>query len=647
MAEADNTAAPQTSTALTVVEEMQNQVGKSIVNIGDSVATLGNDLNDAIKTHSGVDILEQLRSLAIKSQQGITRVADTLNEMLMLDKNAERRDRERLAEQNKETTAVVPNIKEVDADMPNEVEKQMSGFLAGLGTGMLTRLKGLFAPLLKFFGKTGPLMRFAAPLLMFAKKFGKFGPLGLVILGITALIRYGDELAEALSPAIDSIKRMLVTLQPVFDAIMEVVDVVVKSGLAVIGTGIKLAFGLLESTLNTFLSALDFINSLIIGLVTGDFDLIKDAFNKIKTEFGEIGDKLIKLFIDSITGLVDKLGEIFGIDNLTGKLADAFNSGVEWLKNLGLAIYNPTTRELFGFALPTMPTLDDLKVWLSDLGKMVYDPETRELFGFALPEIPSLEDIKLWVADMAKSIYDPETRQLFGFTLPEIPSLEDITLWLADLGKSIWDGETRSLFGYQLPEIPSLEDIATWVSDLGKSIYDPETGAIFGFTLPEMPSIEGMLDKITELAKSIYDPDTGAIFGFDIMGGFQNIKDKLADLGQLMKALSLAGLEAVKAAGPFGESPGEAFARKFEEVMNGAGETTGVIPAEVDVPNVDKQINLISPDDEMNQPVQIINNVNNNQQSNNQKTEVMAGNMDITIDPYTDRQLTSFGSVYP
>ena len=44
---------------------------------------------------------------------------------------------------------------------------------------------------------------------------------------------------------------------------------------------------------------------------------------------------------------------------------------------------------------------------------------------------------------------------------------------------------------------------------------------------------------------------------------------------------------------------------------------------------------------------EVINQINNNQQSNNQKTEVMAGNMDITIDPYTDRQLTSFGSVYP
>ena len=68
---------------------------------------------------------------------------------------------------------------------------------------------------------------------------------------------------------------------------------------------------------------------------------------------------------------------------------------------------------------------------------------------------------------------------------------------------------------------------------------------------------------------------------------------------------------------------------------------------EIVVPKADTQMEMISPDDEMNQSIQVINQINNNQQSNNQKTEVMAGNMDITIDPYTDRQLTSFGSVYP
>ena len=645
MAEADNTTPPSTSTALTVVEEMQNQVGKSVANIGGSVQKLGKQINESIKSNSGVDILEQLRTLSLRTQQGISRVADTLNKMLMLDQNAERRDRERAAELQKEQVGVVPDIQEVDADLPNEAEKELSGFLAGFGTAMLTRLKTFFAPLIKFFGKTGPLARFAAPLIMFAKKFGRFGPIGLVILGITALIRYSDEIAEMLSPAIDSIKRMMVALQPLFSAIMEVVDVVVKSGLAVIGTGLKVAFGLLEATLGTFLSALDFINSLIIGLVTGDFDLIKDAFKKITAEFKDIGNKLISLFIDSITGLVNKLGEIFGIDNLMGVLSDSFDKGIEWIKNFGLAIYNPSTRELFGFKIPTMPSLEDIKIWLSDMGNLVWNGEERKLFGFALPEIPSLEDITIWLSDMARSVYDPETRQLFGFTLPEIPSLEDITLWLADLGKSIWDGETRQLFGYQLPEIPSLSDIATWVSDLGKSIYDPETNAIFGFTLPELPSIDGMLDKIFDIAKSIYDPETGAIFGFDLMGGVNSVISKIADFGRMMKAISLAGFEAVKAGMPGGESPGEAFARKFAEVMETGNEATTA--PEIVVPKADTQMEMISPDDEMNQSIQVINQINNNQQSNNQKTEVMAGNMDITIDPYTDRQLTSFGSVYP
>ena len=89
MAEADNTTPPSTSTALTVVEEMQSQVGKSVANIGGSVQKLGKQINEPIKSNSGVDILEQLRTLSLRTQQGISRVADTLNKMLMLDQNAE------------------------------------------------------------------------------------------------------------------------------------------------------------------------------------------------------------------------------------------------------------------------------------------------------------------------------------------------------------------------------------------------------------------------------------------------------------------------------------------------------------------------------------------------------------------------------
>ena len=128
MAEADNTTPPSTSTALTVVEEMQSQVGKSVANIGGSVQKLGKQINESIKSNSGVDILEQLRTLSLRTQQGISRVADTLNKMLMLDQNAERRERERAAELQKEQVGVVPDIQEVDADLPNEAEKELSAF---------------------------------------------------------------------------------------------------------------------------------------------------------------------------------------------------------------------------------------------------------------------------------------------------------------------------------------------------------------------------------------------------------------------------------------------------------------------------------------------------------------------------------------
>lgn len=643
---ADATAAPNSpSTAVSVVEAMQEQVGKSVTNVGSAVKTLGTDLKVGLAKLSNLNILGRIEEFSEKQNEGINRVALTLEKMMGQDEEAARREREMAAEKAKEKPGIGGAGDETDAEIKDQ-EEAASGFLAGMFGGLTTSIGKIFKPLLLFFGARGPLAVVLRPLYKLALRFGKFGPIGMVILGLTLLVKYSDEIGKALAPAVDQIKDLFQTIKPAIDFLFKLGDFLIKGIIDGLGQAISFLVSI----------PVNFVNG-IKKLFTGDFvGGVEDLFKSIASIIFAVPLLIVNFLGGFGKSIIDKLEEPFQKirEAVRQSFVDAFDfvkqkfiDFGEYLKELAFKIYDPRTNALFGYVLPSLPSLEQIGIWITDLGKMVYDPDTRELFGFALPEIPTLEDIKLWVADMAKMVYDPETRELFGFALPEIPSLEDITLWLADLSKSIWDGETRQLFGYTLPEIPSLEDIATWISDLGKSIYDPETGAIFGFTLPEMPSIEGLMDKIKELAKSIYDPDTGAIFGFDIMGGFQSIKDKIANLGQLMKALSLAGLEAVKAAGPFGESPGEAFARKFEEVMNGAVATEGAIPAELDVPKVDKQIELISPDDEMNQPVQIINQVNNNQQSNNAKSEVMVGNMDVTIDPYTDKELAGFRSVYP
>ena len=605
------------NTALTVVEEVQKQVGNSIEGVGDSVKQLGTNLKDklsAIPTATR-ELITKLEDFGDKQSKGLERVAASLELMTGQKEAAERREKARQTELEKEKAAQArAGLKFGESDSAKklkEKDKESSGFLGGLFGGLLGSIGKIFAPLIMFFGAKGPLAVLLRPLYSLALKFGKFGPIGLVILGISLLVKYSEEIGKALEPAVDQLKNLFTTIKPAIDFLFKLGDFLIVGIIDGLGKAIEFLVSI----------PVNFVNG-IKKMFTGDFvGGVEDLFKSIASIIFAVPLLIVNFLGGFGKSIIDRLEEPFQKvrDAVRQSFVDAFDfvkqkfiDFGEYIKELALKIYNPSTNALFGYVLPTLPSLEEIGVWLSDLGKSIYDPRTRELFGYQLPEIPSLEDIKLWVADMAKMIYDPETRQLFGFGLPELPSLEDITLWLADLGKMVWDGDTNSLFGFQLPEIPSLSDIATWISDLGKSIYDPETGAIFGF---------------------------------DLMGGVNSVISKIADFGQMMKAISLAGFEAVKAGMPGGESPGEAFARKFAEVMETGNEAT-TAPI-IEVPKAETQMEMVSPDDEMNKSISVINQINNNQQSNNQKTEVMAGNMDITIDPYTDRQLTSFGSVYP
>ena len=64
------------------------------------------------------------------------------------------------------------------------------------------------------------------------------------------------------------------------------------------------------------------------------------------------------------------------------------------------------------------------------------------------------------------------------------------------------------------------------------------------------------------------------LFNFDAAGLMQGVKDKIMNIGRMMKALSSGGIAAVKAILPGGESPGEAFRRVFNEVMSGGTMST-------------------------------------------------------------------------
>ena len=510
------------STALAVVEEMQTKVGGALV--GGSATVMRQE--EPQGSHIGIQLLEQLRDLQLQTVRGIGRVYDLLNKMLNFDKAEARRARDNSDANLMPALTGPAGDDNVSGDLNDGEDNSGSSaaLVAGAGGGLVSglllalkkRLTKIFQPLINFFGKAGPFGRIFARLAVLLPFLSRFGPVGLVITGIQLLMYYMDEIVEALSPVLDLIDKMWTAVKPLFDAILIVADKVIKLGLAGIGLGIEIAAGLIGTTFDTFLASLNFVSDLIWGIVTGDMELIKEAWTTIKAKFTEIGNDIIGVFTGAFDSLIEKIEEIFNIDDLVGTVTTAFNDMVAWFKKIGLAIYNPETGALFGYTWDMVKgniteTFDDMVTWFSDLGKKIYNSETGELFGYKLPELPSLDDIGIWFADLGKKVYNSETGELFGYQLPAMPSLSDIGTWFSSLGDKIYKKETNSLFGYKLPELPSLGDMFDKLKEIRNKIYDPDTGKIFGMTMPsfkdfELPNIGDMIKQV--FASILPSPDS-------------------------------------------------------------------------------------------------------------------------------------------
>jgi hypothetical protein len=225
----------ETGTALGVVEEQQAVVGNALVGASGSAVL-------AESTDSTSQILEQIRDIQLKTLRGIGEVVSTMKDIFDLDKLQDRRAKEDQTELDKEQMGAVgaPNDDDVNVS-PQDADKASGGifgFFGALpGAGML---KKLFLPITAFFGKSGLLV----------KLFGKFGPLGALILGFTLVYKYSDEIAAALAPALEKIKELIPKLQPVIDFLKMVGDFFIKTILENLG-------GLFENIIDSITSIVD------------------------------------------------------------------------------------------------------------------------------------------------------------------------------------------------------------------------------------------------------------------------------------------------------------------------------------------------------------------------------------------------------
>jgi len=271
------------TTALSVVEAQQNIVGGTLVGAAGAGAL-------AAPSDSTSQILEQIREIQVQTLRAVRSVADGIMSMVEFDKLQDRRALEDKTENEKENMGAIPGELpgggEQAADDADQKTGGFFGFLGGLpGAGFL---KKIIAPITAFFGKSGLLV----------KLFGKFGPLGALILGFTLVYKYSDEIAKALTPALDKLKELIVALEPLFEFLKKLGDFLIKTLLENLG-------GLLENVIDSIMRVVDGFKMLFEGDILG-------GLNEI---FGGIFDFVLafpKAILDTITDIISPLATAVG-----------------------------------------------------------------------------------------------------------------------------------------------------------------------------------------------------------------------------------------------------------------------------------------------------------------------------------------------
>ena len=332
------------TSALAVVEEQQKVVGSALVAASGTAVLAEN-------SDTSTEILEQIRFIQNQTLRAVRDVANGIMEMVAFNKLQDRRALEDKTEDEKEN-----QLDGGPGAMPVKLEPQEgdeggggSGIFASIlgAFGGMAFLKKLFAPFIAIFGKSG----------MLVKLFGRFGPLGALILGFTLVYKYSDEIAKALSPALDKLKVLGEQLKPVTDFLIRVGDFLIKSLLGGIGSALEL----------------------VVDSVTGIVEGFKMIFE---------GD------------ILGGLNRMFGMDGLLGFLLELpkkiFDKTVEFLGGLAEAI-----------GIDFKALYDNIVTYVSDtitnIGNFFIDLKDNIVQFFT----DAYENIKTTIKDAVKGIFDP------------------------------------------------------------------------------------------------------------------------------------------------------------------------------------------------------------------------------------------------
>ena len=352
--------------ALGIAQQQQEIVGGALVGGTGAVGADGTLAQE-------VPILEQILAIQNSMLTAIKDVAQNLIDMLSFDEDEARRRKERLTEKNKEIgPGGEVGSEGVDDAVDDGGGGRKKGWLGALlGGAVLLKLRKLLAPILLFFGPKG----------MLFKLFGRFGPLGLLIVGFTLFYKYAEEISEALQPAIDKIADIVEKLQPLIDLVMDIGDFLIKDFIKTVGEAFDYLFGGIETFIDgvkllfdgdwkagltlMFQGLLDFLMAIPTAVFNSLVRIFDAVWEKVGPSFIKMVEGVKQLAVDALLAVTEWFQE------LKDKIVGFFKDGYEKTK----AIMSNAVQSSFDFMANIFNSIgtffsdsyDKVKTWITGL----------------------------------------------------------------------------------------------------------------------------------------------------------------------------------------------------------------------------------------------------------------------------------------
>jgi len=592
-----------TGSMIAAIQSAQKAVGSAIT--GGAAATVGAD-------NGSLSVLEDLRSIGKENEKNTQSLLDTMRQMFAFDKDAFRRERDQARELAKEKNLAASN-----SSVALPTKSEATGDFGVKGIAAL----GALALFMKQIGMEDVLrlpqqIKSIRAMATFAKGVGTIATLG-----------FGPTIVSNMRAAIKSI-----SLNP---KEIKLLNTNLSGGVKNFFTPIINIFERMRIQLNLF---------------TKEMRAPMDAFRKTVND----GRKMLKPIVDSFKAAFANVKAVFmpiintvkGLFGAGGQFAKTLDTILGPLKTVGKFI-----GRLFLPITLILGVIDGVQGFMKEFGETgsIVDGIRGAIVGIVDGFIGSF--VRLITGLVGKVL------EFFG--------LDNLGAMVANLGESLTGSFGQALGGivdvitgiFTLDFDRILGGFGSLFKGAGSFFLTVLTAPIdmavnfikdiFGFGDPDKPF--SLKDFIIDSAMGVWNWFKG-LFTFD----FASFKERLFKIGTMMKALAAGGLAAAGAMLPGGESPGEAFSRRFNEVMGGGsgntvneGDEIKKITTETvqgDTTETTYKTNTINQGTENKGDTIIYTDNSNKQQSttNNNKSETYTGSLSVGQDSYHDRENFAF-----